>query len=482
MTECYASAKQTAVLLASHVLSSAELTEAMIQRIELLDTGLNAVVVRDFDRARIAAKAADAALLRGERQPLLGVPITVKESFNVRGLPTNWGVTAFREWKPSAESLAIQRLRQAGAIILGKTNVSEALADWQCCNDIFGRTNNPWNLSRTAGGSSGGSAAAVAAGFSFLEVGSDIAGSIRIPAHFCGVFGHRPTYGLLSTQGYNFPLTCAQSDLSTIGPLGRSAADLAIGFDLLMGPSKHDSLAYSISVPRARHDSLRHFRVLALQEHPLVPSSQDVRRPVIRLTEELRKSGATVATSSPLLPDLAEATKTCLRLLMPLTMARVSDEHYTRMTEQAGKLRPDDGSLAAIGLRAGTGTYREWSIANEKRARLFLQWEILFREYDVVICPVSPTVAFPHDNNPLSCRRLQVDERSISYFDQIAWASLATGCGLPATTVPFGLSDVGLPTGLQIIGPYLEDRTTLCFAELIEQHFGGFTPPAAYKN
>ncbi len=474
----FASAREMASLLARQEISAVETLEGTLARIVKLDEHVNAVVVRDFERARIAAEEADRALARGERRPLLGVPITVKESFNVAGLRTTWGVKAFRDWQPRAESLAVERLRQAGAVILGKTNVSEGLADWQCGNEIFGTTNNPWNPAYTCGGSSGGSAAAIAMGFSFLELGSDLAGSIRIPAHFCGVCGHRPSYGILSAEGYGFPSTVASSDLSTIGPLARTTDDLSLAVDILAGPGRLESTVYQLRLPPARQHQLGAFRVLVLPDHPLVPTSHALRHSLLRVAEEIQRTGATVATESPLLPNLGELTRVCLRLLVPLTLSRVSQEQYQRTRERVKELSPADETLTAIGLRAGVCTHRDWLYANEARARFNLQWRRLFRDWDVVLCPVSATAAFPHDQRPPQERRLQVDGTTISYFDQIAWSSFATACGLPATVIPVSRTPDGMPIGVQIIGPSLEDHTTLRFAQRLEERLGGFTEPA----
>ena len=478
----YTGAGEAAELIARGEVTALELTDAAISRIAALDSLVNAVVVPDFDRARAMAKRADEAVRQGHRLPLLGVPITVKESFPVAGLPTSWGIPEFRDWRPTSEALAVQRLRRAGAIILGKTNVSEGLADWQCTNRVFGRTNNPWDVRRTPGGSSGGSAAALAAGFSFLELGSDSAGSIRIPAHFCGVFGHRPTYGLISSQGYNFPKTYAPSDLSTVGPMARTAADLMLALDQLAGPGGLESRAYRLELPNARHKRLADFRCLVLDEHPLVRSSSDVVTPIRRVEGFLRKQGVTVATSSPLLPDLADVARLCVRLLVPMTLYRVSEQHYQAVVERAGGLSPDDDSLTATSLRAGVGSHRDWLRANEGRARLALLWQRLFREWDVIICPVSPTVAFPHDDRPPEDRTLEVDGVSIAYSDQIAWSTLAIPCGLPATAVPAGSTERGLPVGFQIVGPAFEDRSTIALAAMIEAEMGGFTRPISIAN
>jgi amidase len=256
----YRSASDLIQALAARQISSRELVDAAIIRIEALDPKLNAVVVRDFDRARVAADAADAALGRGERRPLLGLPMTVKEQFNVAGLPTTWGYARFRDWRPGFDALAVQRLKSAGAIIIGKTNVPEGLSDWQSYNEVHGATNNPWNLGRTPGGSSGGAAAALAAGFVPLELGADTGGSLRIPAHFCGVFGHKPGLDLIPQRGSGAPQTpamVARSELSVIGPMARSADDLALELSVLAGPDKMwDGIGYKLALPEPRHDRL----------------------------------------------------------------------------------------------------------------------------------------------------------------------------------------------------------------------------------
>ena len=214
----YRSASDLIQALATRQISARELLDATITRIEALDPKINAVVVRDFDRAREAADAADAALGRGERRPLLGLPMTVKEQFNVAGLPTTWGYPRFRDWRPDVDALAVQRLKAAGAIIIGKTNVPVGLTDWQSYNEVYGTTNNPWDLRRTPGGSSGGAAAALAAGFVPLELGSDIGGSLRAPAHFCGVFSHKPSLDLIPQRGSGYPADTRHRQLAASYP------------------------------------------------------------------------------------------------------------------------------------------------------------------------------------------------------------------------------------------------------------------------
>ena len=247
--------------------SAIELLDRSIARIEAHDDAINAVVVRDFERARAAAGAADAALARGERRPLLGVPMTVKEAIHVAGLPTTWGIQGTQAIEVRESAVAVQRLERAGAVIIGKTNVATQLGDWQTFNPVYGTTNNPWNTARTPGGSSGGGAAALAAGFVSLELGSDLNGSLRIPAHCCGVFAHKPTFGLVPTRGFAPPGVPVLSvnedvDFGVLGPMARSAADLALALDVIAGPDDAEAIAYTLSLPPPRHTTLRDFRVL----------------------------------------------------------------------------------------------------------------------------------------------------------------------------------------------------------------------------
>ena len=267
--------------LASRRISASTLLEQIIKRIEALDTRLNAVVVRDFERAREAAHAADIALSQGERRPLLGIPFTVKEAINVAGLPTTWGFPEFKDFIPKEDALITSRAKRAGAVLLGKTNVPLGLGDFQSHNDIYGTTNNPWDVSRSPGGSSGGSAAAIAAGFGSLSFGSDIGGSLRVPAHFCGIYAHKPRFGLVPFRGYNRPPRPpmpVRGDLGVIGPLARTAADLASALDVIAGPDEEsEGIGYRLALPAARHSKLRDFRVLVIDTHALMPTDAAVR-------------------------------------------------------------------------------------------------------------------------------------------------------------------------------------------------------------
>jgi amidase len=484
-TLSYRSTGELVAMLAARQISALELLDHAIARIEALDSRINAVVVRDFDRARIAARAADAALARGDRRPLLGIPMTVKEAYNVAGLPTTWGIPAFKNWMPAEDAVAIQRLKAAGAIIIGKTNVPFALSDWQSYNDIYGTTNNPWDLSRTPGGSSGGSAAALASGYVSLELGSDLAGSIRAPAAFCGVFGHKSSYGLIPLRGHTPPTTEAaggDGDLPVLGPLARTAGDLALALDVLAGPDERKAIAYRLSLPPPRHERLSEFRVVVIDNHPLLPVSAEIRDALNRLSDSLANAGAKISRASPLFPDPVQSARIYMTLLVSFVSQGMSPESYQHMQQVVASLPPEDNSLGVLRTRATVLSHHDWLAAIAVRARLRKQWRELFREYDVVLCPIMPTVAFPHDHSDQEQRHITIDGQQVIYMDQTVWPGVATLPGLPATVVPFGRSQAGLPIGFQIIGPYLEDRSTIAFANLIEREFGGFAAPPALRQ
>ncbi len=480
----YGTTGELVAALAAGKISALELTDHVIARIEALDQKLNAVVVRDFDRGRDAAKRADAALARGERRPLLGIPMLIKESFEVAGLPTTWGVPAFRNFVPQDDAVMVARVRAAGAVILGKTNVPFLLGDWQSYNDIYGTTNSPWDLGRTPGGSSGGSSAALAAGFGPLSLGTDIGGSLRVPAHYCGIYAHKPTLNLIPPRGHRVPGSVQRiSDLAVVGPMARSAADLDLALDVTAGPDEaRAGIAYRLALPKPRHDSLKDFRVLVIDDHPLLPTTKAVRSALDRLAERLAKAGAKVAHASPLLPDLAASARLYMRLLMSALSERWPPEIYQQAQTTAAAVKDDDDSLEAERHRGAVLSHRDWAAADRARIALQQQWAELFREWDVVLCPPMPTVAFPHDHTPMLERRVEIEGKQFSFFDQLVWPEIATTPGLPATAAPIELSETDLPVGVQIVGPYLEDRTTIAFAALMEREFGGFVPPPGYAD
>ncbi|MFJ9399053.1 amidase [Streptomyces californicus] len=484
MDRTFDSAEKLMGALRSGEVSSVELTDAAIDRIERYDRDINAICVPDFDRARAGARDADRARARGEDRPLLGLPVTVKESYDVAGLPTTWGIPLHRDHVPVEDAVQVARLKDAGAVVLGKTNVPLWLQDLQSYNDIYGTTNNPWDHGRTPGGSSGGSAAALACGFGALSIGSDFGGSLRTPAHFCGVYAHKPTLGLAASRGMVPPTAPAlpvELDLAVVGPMARTARDLTLLLDVMAGPDPLTSgVAHTVTLPPARHERLCDFRVLVLDAHPLLPTGAAVRSAVERVARALADGGARVERHSPLLPDLAEAALVYMRLLAAGSSAGFSDERYELVRARAAGLAADDRSLDAARLRGTVLSHRAWLGVNQRREAHRHGWRRLFTEFDAVVCPVSPTAAFPHDHelDPLE-RLIAIDGVDHPYFDQLVWAGLPTMPGLPATAVPAGRSPEGLPVGVQLLGPMYEDRTPLRLAELLEQVMGGFGAPGA---
>ena len=439
-----AGAGDLAQALAERKVSARELFEAAVDRIERLDPAINAVVVRDFERARAAAGAADEALARGERRPLLGVPMTVKEAFNVAGLPTSWGLAEMKAWIAPTDSTIVARLKAAGAVILGKTNVALNLADWQSANPVYGRTVNPHDHSRSAGGSSGGSAAALASGMIPLEFGSDIGGSIRVPSAFCGVVGHKPSYGLVPQRGHAPPgRDGAPPPLNVVGPMAREVRDLELALQVTAGPEDDEAAAYVLDLRAPRHERLADYRVLVMDSHPLAPVDGEIRAAIARLAGELRKAGVAVADRTDLLPDLVQAHATYVRLLMTVMSY---------------------GAPPAPELPSAHAYMEMLHIQLALRRR----WDALFESFDVVIAPTLGMVAFPHMEGDWASRRVTIDGEPRGFAEQLAWAGLATFPNLPSTAVPAGRTREGLPIGIQILGPYLEDRTPLAFARLIE--------------
>ena len=481
----FKTATELSALLAAKKISAVELAQDTIARIEQHDSKTNAVCVRDFARGFDAAKAADKALAQGETRPLLGIPMTVKESFNVAGLPTTWGYPAQKDFIPAEDALAISRVKDAGAVILGKTNVPISLGDWQSYNEIYGTTNNPYDLGRTPGGSSGGSSAALAAGFGALSLGSDIGGSLRVPAYYCGIYAHKPTFNLAPLRGHTpppLPPLPFERDLSVIGPMARSAADCALLLDVIAGPDPIDmGVAYRLDLPPPRHTAIKDFRILMLDTHPMIATAASVRNAISTLAGQLEKVGARITRDSALLPDLADNSRLYMRMLLSFLGASMPTEVRSGARDALAAMGASDTSLGAERARGINLSHAEWVMANAARTLLRAQWRKLFETFDAVICPVMPTPAYPHDHSDDQDKRIiMIDNVAYPYSDQLAWPGIATLPGLPATAIPLTFAPDGLPIGVQIVGPWLEDRTPLKLAALIEEAFGGFVPPKGF--
>ncbi len=479
----FSSGLQLAAGLQKGDFSAVELLDHYLKRIDRYNPALNAIIELDVDRARTRAEAADAALARGDRWgPLHGVPMTIKESFDVAGLHTTRGNPAFRDHVASEDALSVKRLKQAGVNLFGKTNVPLDLADFQSYNDIYGTTNNPWDTKATPGGSSGGSAVAMAAGLSGIDNGSDIGGSIRNPAHYCGVFGHKPTWGLLPPRGHAAPGVLAQSDLAVIGPLARSAADLEALLLAQAGPDEIMSAGYSLNLNPPSFDTLGDLRVAAMVNHEIAPVSQACEARVEGVLDIIRSAGGKINYDARPAFDLAKAHEVYETLLWSVMASRSSDEAYRQVDEEVSRLSPEDQSQRARNLRARVASYRDYSAANEARTHYRWAWHQFFEDYDVLITPLMATPAFAHDHRPFGQRTLTVDGSERPYFEQLFWAGLAITSYLPATLVPTGALGDGLPIGVQLIGPELGDLKVLGVAKLLENAGLRFTPPPGYSD
>jgi amidase len=461
-------------------IGSRELTLHYFERIDRLNAAINAVIAEDRERALERADAADAALARGDWWgPLHGVPMTVKESYNLAGFRTTWGVKEFERNYVTEDALAVQRLKAAGAIVFGKTNVPLRLADFQSYNEIYGTTGNPWDKDRTPGGSSGGSAAALAAGLTGFELGSDIGGSIRNPAHYCGVFGHKPTWNLLPPRGHALPGTYAPPDISVIGPLARAPEDLALALDLLAHPDEIAGRGLVVRLPPLEKP-VSEMRVAVWADDPIAPVASDVRHRVERVAATLEAAGARVSHTAR--PEFSPAdSHEAYQFLLQSTMAsRMPDADYAALLQAAAQFDPDDRRPGVQTVRAQTLSFRDWSRWNHARYRMRLQWAAFFEHFDVLLTPMMATAAFLHDHRPASDRTIQVNGETRSYFEQIFWAGLPSVAFLPATVVPTGPNDAGLPIGVQIIGPEYGDRITIGLAERLAQMGYRFTPPPGH--
>jgi len=477
----FCSAGELAAKIRAGELSSLELTDHYIDRIERLDGEINAVVVRDFDRARKAARQADARLAAGAASgPLHGVPMTIKESYDVAGLPTTWGLPFLKDNLAAKDAESVRAYKAAGAILLGKTNVPVNLADFQSYNDIYGTTGNPWDPRRTPGGSSGGAAAALAAGLTGLESGSDIGGSIRNPAHYCGVYGHKPTWGVVPPQGHALPGMVGGPDIAVCGPMGRSAGDLALAMGVLVGPEPLDRRGWRLELPRPSKTSLREFRVALWPTDPLAPVAQEIADRVAQVGDTLAQLGATVSDTARPAFDPREAHHTYVQHLNSIMGSGMPDEVFAQMRQAAERLEPDDRSDAAVMLRATVLSHRDWIRADHARERLRYAWRSFFDEWDVLICPQMATPAFPHDHGEMTARTIVVDGMRRPYFEQLFWSGIATGTYLPSTVFPTGPSSEGLPIGLQAVGAEYDDLLTIDFARLLAREIGGFARPPAF--
>ncbi|MBT4492841.1 MAG: amidase [Gammaproteobacteria bacterium] len=470
--------------IAAKEISSVELLEHYVSRVEKYNPEINAIVCQQLEKARKRAGEADEATARGESWgPLHGLPMTVKESYNIAGLPTTWGNPLLKDNIAEDDAVACVRLQEAGAIIFGKTNVPIHLADFQSYNDVYGTCNNPHDLSRGPGGSSGGAAAAMAAGLSGLEMGSDIGGSIRNPAHYCGVFGHKPTWGILPIRGHALPGVLTPSDISVIGPLARSAEDLALVMDIVGGADEMHVPGWSLDLPVAKSSNFADYRIAVWPNDERAPVDQSVSARVLKVAELAETLGATVDYDARPEIDATESHRIYESLLHSAMSARQPDEVFEHNWKRNQSLAEDDMSDLARVTRASTLFYREWHLANERRTHLRWAWHKFFQDWDILLTPTCVTAAFPHDQNPRTTERvLVVNNEPRPYFEQVFWAGLTGVSYLPSTILPTGPDDQGLPIGVQIVGGEMRDLQTIEFSRMVHEELGGFVPAPNYRD
>jgi amidase len=481
-----ASAVELAAAIRRREIGSLELLEAYAARIARLDGPLNSVVTLDLDRARQRAKEADEALARGESWgPLHGLPITVKDSHETAGIRTTAGFPPLSAHVPATDADIVDRTVKAGAIVFAKTNLPVLAGDLQSYNPVFGTTNNPWNLERVPGGSSGGSAVALAMGFTAFELGSDIGGSIRTPSNWCGVYGHKPTFGILPSRGHipGPPGTLSEPDLAMSGPMARSAADLELLMSVQAGPSSEQAKAWKLDLPPPRRQKLSEYRIAAWLDDDAFPVDPDVRAVLSNTVQALRSAGASVDEGARPAFRLADLFDTYLRLLLPVILSGFPSEVVGAMREHAASAPADARDGFTLMARHGTASHMEWLSANEARERYRAAFANFFSRYDVLLTPITPVTAIPHDHtDPMAMRTITVGGAARPYFDLLAWISPATCAYLPATAAPVGRAADGMPVGVQIVGPYLEDATTIDFAKKLAEVTGGFEAPPRAKE
>ena len=447
-------------------ISSRELTELYLERIDQLNPQLNAVVTLDAESALARADELDK---RSEPAgPLHGLPITIKDQFETAGVRTTCGAEAYRDYIPKTNAAAVQRLVDAGAIVLGKTNLPALAGDWQTFNDLFGTTNNPFDLARTPGGSSGGSAAVIAAGLSALELGGDIGGSVRNPSAWCGVFGHKSSWGIVPYRGTlpAPPGTHSRTDVAAPGPIARSADDLELALGVLAAPDEWDATAWRLELPPPRHERISDHRVAVWIEDDRYPIAADLRNAFAEVASSLAVAGARVERARPDL-DLDEIRSLRQELVYPILALGLGDEAFAEEVERERSLAPEADTYEARRTRGAVQTHRAWLRTNERRAQVRAEWASFFEDWDVCLVPPTPTVAIPHDHGEQASRTIDVDGEQRPYSELGGWISLAGVAYLPSTVAPVGRSRDGLPIGIEVVGPYLEDRTPIHIARAI---------------
>jgi amidase len=478
----FKSAVDLAELVRSRKVGALELLDHYLARVQRFNSKLNAIIWMDVDKARARARAADAALAKGEVWgPLHGVPMTIKESYTVAGSPTTWGLPEMKNNVTETSALAVERLQKAGVVLFGKTNVPLMLADWQSFNEIYGTTNNPWNVELIPGGSSGGSAAALAAGLTGVEAGSDIGSSIRNPAHYCGVFGLKPTYGIIPLRRHSLPGAYAPTDISVTGPLARGAADLDLMLDVMSGPDELDDVCWRLELPAASAKSLKDMRVAVKLSDPNSEVDGEYSERLQALVDALAKRGAKVKEVEPDI-DTRRLHEIYVLLLRAATSGRTPASDIERWKAALGKHgAPKEPYLDQM-VRGVTLAHRDWIALNNERHKLRYAFDAFFKDWDVLLCPAAASAAWPHDQKGERWeRRITVNGKPVRTTDQLFWAGYSGVVYLPSTVGPAGPTRSGLPVGYQAIAGHGRDKTAVAFSRLVEREIAGFVPPPGYE-
>ena len=474
----YSSAVAIADRIRWREISSREAVDYFLARVEALDKPINSVVTIDAARARTEADAADAALARGELHgPLHGVPMTIKDSFQTVGMRTTSGAPELANFIPTEDAWPVARLREAGAIIFGKTNLPIYAGDLQSYNKVFGTTNNPHDVSRTPGGSSGGSAAALACGFTPLELGSDIGGSIRLPSHMSGIVGHKPSYGIVPAHGQipGPPGTLTLADLAVAGPMARTIEDLKLGLDIMAGPNRWEKPAWRLELPPPRRPTLKQYRVAAWLDDPACRVEPEVGELLEGAAQKLAAAGVRVDHDARPEFTLEKVADTFFALLQAALAGGVPPDRLDEYAATVGDM-PAAQTRRLLAMR-----HRRWLSYNERRLQMRKRWEEFFTYWDAILLPVMPCPAIPHDHSePMASRIASVGGEQRPYWDLTTWMAPAGACYLPVTVIPVGRLKNGLPIGIQIVGPYLHDRTTLDLAEHLLPLVGGCPRPPGF--
>ncbi|WP_136625481.1 amidase, partial [Mesorhizobium norvegicum] len=428
-----------------------------LAQIDAHNHAVNAVISLDREGARSQAKMADAAQARGEALgPLHGVPFTLKDMHETSGMKTTVGFLPFADYVARYDSPIVIRLRAAGGVLMAKTNVATMLGDWQSNNPLFGRTSNPWNLERTAGGSSGGAAAALCSGMTPFDVGTDMQDSIRLPASFCGVYGLKPTEHRVSLAGaFPDPEGAARSVrlMSCLGPLARSVEDLALIYQIIAGPDGSDTDLAPVPVEAMLKLDLKSLRIAFAPSFPGFPVADDISAAVESLASQLQRAGAVVEEAKLPKLDLHDDLERGSALI-------------GMMLEAAQPEPPEEPTSIS-----------HWFEALARRDQSILAWDRFFENWDALLCPVAMTNAFPHcePGTPI-----KVDGKEQSYWMLPAYGAVFNYSGHPALSMPCGLDSAGLPVGLQLVGRRWSEARLLGIARAIEPLTGGFRRPPAY--